>query len=395
MAAAKLLEEHFPDRLTSTWGDTSVTLPEFRKNHSHVQCDFVIVDGDRSYNAVSSDLRNFAAMVSREHLLIVDDTPCSAKRCVGPSKAWHELLKKGCVALEGTVKLGKSSGFSFGRYRNCHLWDKIVDARSVAEVTPRGRVHMSYEGDGSADHRAVLDGHLLSRHIDHWTSPTAAARVLEKDLNLESLLDDLEKTVSNQHEKVTAGHMPSLGELQTDLVDMYNLWAGSPEPVTRTICDTSFNSGHSALRFLSQSPANVIEFDDGSHRYSHRASRFLKSKFGTRFEIMFGDRNVQVPEYHQKHLDSKCDLIVVDGARNYSRAYTDLINFAKMSSKDHVLAMDNTPCGASYCAGPTQAWQELVSLGCIEELQAVPMGSDAGFTTGRFVSCPLWPELNA
>ena len=28
-----------------------------------------------------------------------------------------------------------------------------------------------------------------------------------------------------------------------------------------------------------------------------------------------------------------------------------------------------------------------------QELQAVSMGADRGFTTGRFTACPLWPDL--
>jgi hypothetical protein len=390
-----MLNEHFPGRLTSIWGSASERNSSVALANPVPRCDFVVVDGGRSHTAVASELKAFAGMVKEDHLLTLDDTPCSARRCRGPAKAWAEFLEKGCLAEEGSVRLSNMHGFSFGRYRNCSLWgtapapDGKPEVMSVAEVSSAGSFKIRNKVNVSYDHRVYLDGHLLTRHASFWTSPATAARATAKESRLESLLNELEATVK-ANETVLEGHVEAVGELAKQ-ANAYDAWIDKPG--VRTICETGFNAGHSALRFLSQSKANVIEFDDASHKYALPAAKFLSTKFPGRMMMVWGDSKTKVPEFHGKHPNTMCDIIIVDGGRDFSTTYEDLGNFAQMASRKHVLALDDTPCSAGYCMGPAQAWRELVEDGCIEEDQAIPMGPDRGFTTGRFISCKLWPDL--
>jgi hypothetical protein len=168
-------------------------------------------------------------------------------------------------------------------------------------------------------------------------------------------------------------------------VDMYADWAAHRS--FRTICETGFNAGHSALRFLALSTAHVYEFDIGWHQYANVSAEFLQQNFPGRFTITWGDSTKSLPSFKQQHPDVTCDLLIVDGGHAYEVALSDLSNFMAMASERHLLAIDDTPCSANWCAGPTKAWNELAAKGCIKELQKVPIGNWSGFTIGQFAEC--------
>lgn len=240
-----------------------------------------------------------------------------------------------------------------------------------------------------ADHRSHLDAYVLSNHMNS----SVIGSLEEKETALQQALQGLEDVLKEAKQNVTEGHTEATGELARQ-TEMYDLWATQNFKLqSKTICEIGFNAGHSALRFLSQSDANVIEFDNGAHPYARLAASYLRLKYGHRLQMIFADSKNGIPYYHNSHQDVRCNLLILDGARNYDDAYNDLGNFQMMASKDHIVTMDDTPCSASYCAGPTQAWRELVDWGCIKELKAIPMGADRGFSTGQYVACPLWPDF--
>jgi len=201
---------------------------------------------------------------------------------------------------------------------------------------------------------------------------------------LDVLFHDLDQLLRNKGQKVWEGHTTASGSLALQTAQ-YDTWARSPS--SRTICETGFNAGHSALRFLAQSRARLVEFDIGQHPYAKLAAKFLQDRFPGRLLNVWGDSRVTLPRYHQDHPDMMCDIIVVDGGHSYDVAMSDLKSFAKMAAPGSILTIDDTPCISSWCEGPTKAWQELVELGCIEQSREVPMGSDRGFTVGRYTPC--------
>jgi hypothetical protein len=155
----------------------------------------------------------------------------------------------------------------------------------------------------------------------------------------------------------------------------------------KTICETGFNAGHSALRFLALSTAHVYEFDLGFHEYGKVSADFLQRNFPGRFTVTWGDSTESLPSFKQQHPDVTCDLVIVDGGHDYRVAMADLKNFMSMASEKHLLAMDDTP--GTGCDDCTKAWNELVGKGCIKELQKVPMGANRGFSIGQFSECQL------
>jgi len=84
-----------------------------------VKCDLLIVDGGHTYEVAISDLKNFAQMAAPGHMLAIDDTPCDAIWCMGPRKAWQELILHGCIKESEVVHMGRDRGFSVGSFTPC------------------------------------------------------------------------------------------------------------------------------------------------------------------------------------------------------------------------------------------------------------------------------------
>jgi len=82
--------------LNLTWGDSRLTIPAFAEAHPDIKCDIVMVDGGHSASVAKADLMNFAKMAAPGHLLVIDDTPCAAGWCIGPTESWNALEAEGC-----------------------------------------------------------------------------------------------------------------------------------------------------------------------------------------------------------------------------------------------------------------------------------------------------------
>jgi len=152
----------------------------------------------------------------------------------------------------------------------------------------------------------------------------------------------------------------------------------------QTICETGFNAGDSAMRFLAQSNATLYEFDLGRYDYSLAAANFTKDNFPGRFHITWGDSSVTVPAFHKAHPEVKCDLVIVDGGHSYDIALADLTNFMSMAAEKHVLFLDDTPCSKEYCIGVNRAWGKLLNEGCVVEDKVVSVSEWYGFRKGAY-----------
>jgi hypothetical protein len=155
-------------------------------------------------------------------------------------------------------------------------------------------------------------------------------------------------------------------------------------PTLKTYCETGFNAGHSALRFLAQSAAKVYEFDLGTHEYAQTAAEFLQKSFPGRLVVTWGDSQKTLPRFQMENPNVKCDVVVVDGGHDFEIAESDLRNFLPMVSPHHILVIDDTPCTPGWCEGPTKAWSKLVQTGCVTQTDSVPMGNNRGFSVGKY-----------
>lgn len=166
-------------------------------------------------------------------------------------------------------------------------------------------------------------------------------------------------------------------------------------PAVRTICETGFNGGHSALLYLLANPtAHVISFDLGKYAYTDAAAQWLAAKFPQRFELIRGDSTQTVPRLVAERPDLRCDFISVDGGHTEEVATADVWNLARIATLSpsgdaaNVLLVDDTPCMAPYCAGPKRAWSAAVSYAVVEPIEQVRVNPRRGYSLGTVIARP-------
>jgi hypothetical protein len=139
------------------------------------------------------------------------------------------------------------------------------------------------------------------------------------------------------------------------------------------VCETGFNIGHSALLFLSSNPRAKYYgwdwfFDDSDKEVKMASYNHLKTMFGDRIEVKWGDSTKTLAQ--STELAGQCDLIVVDGGHDFPVALSDLKNFKPLANKrNHILSI-NDICDptVSYCQGPVKAWTQLTTAKQIMEI---------------------------
>lgn len=118
--AAEWLEKKFPGRHTVIWGDSTQTIPVFRLQHPNVKCNLIFVDGGHAYPVAVADLGNFMTMADPEYnVVMMDDVYCQEDYCLGPNKAWVNMIQSGEIAqtlYEKEPQPGGDRGFALGSY---------------------------------------------------------------------------------------------------------------------------------------------------------------------------------------------------------------------------------------------------------------------------------------
>lgn len=200
------------------------------------------------------------------------------------------------------------------------------------------------------------------------------------DVRLDEWVQKLEDNLKAHHDSVSEGY--SGEEFMKPQQEQYSAWAHRDK--LSTVCETGFNAGHSALRFLVESNAHIYEFDLGEHPYSNTSATFLQNEFPQRLTLTWGDSTKTIPQFHKDHPHVQCDLIVVDGGHSLEVATADLTNFMAMASAEHILVIDDTPCKGHHCKGPTMAWKTMIDNGCIEQTNSRRITGTRGFSFGKF-----------
>ena len=134
----------------------------------------------------------------------------------------------------------------------------------------------------------------------------------------------------------------------------------------RRICETGFNTGHSAAAWLCSQPnARYIGFDLMRSHAPAAALAFLNTVFKGRISIVAGDSLQTLPAYVRRHQAGEfadtCDIISVDGGHKSYQARSDLINMHALAGPGNFLVMDDLKCSFSSCPMPTRVWgQEML-----------------------------------
>ena len=111
---AKYLKNRFPGRFNITYGNSTETLPEFRRQNPEVKCDLAITDGGHTVPVATADLENFYKMTNHRNLVLYDNHPDRLK--IGTS--WELMKRSGTLTeyFRCRYQTGNMHGFTFGQY---------------------------------------------------------------------------------------------------------------------------------------------------------------------------------------------------------------------------------------------------------------------------------------
>lgn len=237
-----------------------------------------------------------------------------------------------------------------------------LDTPALApEAKDTSKIQFQYKDKGSVQDQA----HQADEMLDEWTSK------LEQNL----IDKGYEHMNSDEHDGWKDGEMA----LKKDKYDVNNKGL-------RTICETGFNAGHSALRYLTQTDAQVYMFDDAKHDYARESAKFLQENFPGRLNVTWGDVADTLIEFQLDHKKVTCDLMVLDGRNRARHVIEDLSNFVYLASPTHTVVVDdaNRRCTESWCEGPENAWKKMIENKCIVEKEDKNFEDDMGYRAGYF-----------
>ena len=114
---AKYMEQNFLGRFKIFYGDSTVTVPEFRRKNPEIKCDLMIVDGGHTYSVAKADLVNMRLLANKQrNLVILDDYPSKMldfMQVLG--RAWTEMKTQKKIDEIFSCTAGYT-GFTVGRY---------------------------------------------------------------------------------------------------------------------------------------------------------------------------------------------------------------------------------------------------------------------------------------
>lgn len=119
----------------------------------------------------------------------------------------------------------------------------------------------------------------------------------------------------------------------------------------RTLCEVGFNAGHSAILWLQQTPAHLVEFDAGILAY-HRGSRaFLEAVYPGRASFHIGNSK-ETFFAHAAMVASgnhaPCDLSFIDGMHRGRLPGRDMKNAITSSNTDPLAWMFADDCSSRF-----------------------------------------------
>lgn len=170
-------------------------------------------------------------------------------------------------------------------------------------------------------------------------TPCAVAVAAALSSQYHALLHELHNATRNLSKEGYSAQIPEQSAAYWDAVTALR---------PRTICETGFNAGHSALLWLSAAPdARVVTFDLFSHASAPVGLALLRRHVGDRLVAYQGRSAITLPRAQRDGV--RCDVFSIDGGHTYAMALADLVGVSFLVTPGATCFIDDTNCKARWC----------------------------------------------
>ncbi len=104
--AKRLVDKRYPARHTLIYGDSTKTVPEFKKQNPDLRFDLVFIDGGHQYEVAKTDILNMKSLCSEKTVVVIDDLTPWHTWGEGPTQAWTEAIEEGIIEQDALFKDG-------------------------------------------------------------------------------------------------------------------------------------------------------------------------------------------------------------------------------------------------------------------------------------------------
>lgn len=107
--AKRLVDAKFPGRHTLIAGDSTRTVPEFKRQNPDLKFDLVFIDGGHEFEVAQADIKNMLELSHSKTAVIIDDLTPWNRWGKGPTKAWSEAIREGVIQQDELFNDGKAA----------------------------------------------------------------------------------------------------------------------------------------------------------------------------------------------------------------------------------------------------------------------------------------------
>ena len=182
--------------------------------------------------------------------------------------------------------------------------------------------------------------------------------------------------------------MGHIGEVRAELQALQNIVR--PRSERTHVCEVGFNSGHSAIAFLSaNSHVNVTSFDIGGLPWSSGMVNWVKLLFPGRFSLVHGNTADTLPRYGTQIAQGAaphCDVVFIDRDHTYHGVKMDLAHSMEvLGTHGGIILADDY---SSSFPGVVQAWSEMEADQRVvtmkkQQLDGLYSGFEKGWVLGK------------
>lgn len=118
--AKEYIDRKYPTRHTLIIGDSTDTIPLYKKDHPEKKFDLIYIDGGHTQEIAYADLMNCRQLAHEKTVVIMDDVVLRSDQqrgwSIGPSKVWAQAILNEVILSSQGEFYGPGRGMYWGHY---------------------------------------------------------------------------------------------------------------------------------------------------------------------------------------------------------------------------------------------------------------------------------------